>query len=149
MWWLKILGSILVILCTSLIGYKQAQKLKKRAGLLNKIILSTDIIAGRIRMETEEINSVLKRAFPTDIHIEKEGVWVENSPLTQEDISLINEFLRDIGMGDTLSQIKRCEAYKELFKKQLIKANTAVEEKYRLFCLCGTLSGVIFSFLWW
>ena len=52
-------------------------------------------------------------------------------------------------MGDTESEINRCESYKILIEKQLKKAEMDIDEKYKVFSYCGFMTGIVLSLLWW
>ena len=79
-----------------------------------------------------------------------QGLIAENFLcLNEEDRAIITAFLADIGMTDTESELKRCASYKDLVIAQRKKAQQDAEERYRLFLICGWLTGIILSLLWW
>ena len=46
-------------------------------------------------------------------------------------------------MGDTETELKRCETFKELFKKELYNAETELKEKGRLYGKLGIFFGLL------
>lgn len=150
MWAVKLLGCILVICSGGFIGLKAASGLKNRVRILNKLILSIDAISQYIKMGNEEIESILNRTLPSGISYDGTGIIVKNGiTLGEEDLSLLKDFYSCLGMGDTETELIRCNSFKALLEKQRSEALTAVEEKYKLFSISGFLCGIILSFLWW
>ncbi len=150
MWELKLLGCIIVIGTLGAVGIKAAEKLKARVKILLELIGAIDRIAQYIKLENEDIESILSRTLPKGITFDAEGVIAENRiAVSGEDISLLNEFLGQLGMGDKVSETVKCSSYKQLFIKQREEAERDVEEKYRLYSTIGFICGIILSFLWW
>lgn len=139
-----------MIFCFGLIGIKSAAALKERAAFINRLILCTDKISQYIKMGNAEKGEILKSTLPAFMSYEQEHVIIDkNIRLSLEDIRLIEEFFVGLGMGDIDAELVRCNAFKNLFKKQLIEAEKDVEEKHRLFTVSGFILGLILSFLWW
>ncbi len=150
MWKLKLTGCILVIGVCGAMGLKMAAKLKDRVKILGEIVTATDRIAQYIKLENEEIESILKRTLPKGVAFDGVGVIAENCvALLSEDIKLLSDFLCSLGMGDKVSETVKCSSYKQLFIKQWEEAQGAVDEKYKLYSIVGFICGVILSFLWW
>lgn len=150
MWRIKLTGCILVIGVCGAVGMKAAGKLKGRVKILLELIAAIDRIAQYIKLENEDIESILKRTLPKGITFDAVGVIAENSvALTQEDVQLLSDFLGSLGMGDKISETVKCNSYKQLFIKQWEEADRQVEEKYKLYSTMGFICGFIISFLWW
>ncbi len=150
MWILKLSGCLMVTFCGGLIGLQSALDLKNRTEILSKIILCTDEISQYIKIGTAEKNDILKKVLPKGITYEKSGLKTDISvKISGEDKRLINEFLKGLGMGDKEAEFTRCLAFKNLFEKQLLKAEKDVREKYKLYSLGGFFAGIIISFMWW
>lgn len=147
---IKILGCMSVIFCCTFFGINRAQTLKKRAETLTKLILSMDAFIQYIRIGNDDINTILKRNLPKGITVCREGIYAEGKMgLNDEDRTLLNEFFKEMGMGDRESEINRCESYKILIEKQLKKAEMDIDEKYKVFSYCGFMTGIVLSLLWW
>lgn len=150
MWRIKLTGCVLVIGVCTAVGLKMAARLKARVKILGEIVNATDRIAQYIKLEDEDIESILKRTLPKGVAFDGVGVITENGvALTSEDVSLLSDFLCSLGMGDKISETVKCNSYKQLFIKQWEEAQRAVEEKYKLYSTTGFICGVILSFLWW
>lgn len=140
----------MVILSLGFMGMNSAFSLKKRVAFINRIILSIDKISQFIKIGNDEKEEILKNALPKGIFYENERVKTEKSTaLKAEDKRLFEEFLIGLGMSDGEAEIIRCQAFKNLFKKQLNDAEREEKEKYKLFSLGGFLTGIIITFLWW
>lgn len=150
MWIIKLTGGFMVILSLGVMGMNSAFSLKKRVAFINRIILSIDKISQFIKIGNDEKEEILKNALPKGIFYENERVKTEKSTaLKAEDKRLFEEFLIGLGMSDGEAEIIRCQAFKNLFKKQLNDAEIEEKEKYKLFSLGGFLTGIIITFLWW
>lgn len=129
---------------------KLAARLKQRVKTLIETEFAIDAAAVYIRMSNSDIDTVLARTLPKGMSFDGQGLLADNSLcLNDSDRSLITDFLKDMGMSDTESELKRCASYKELIVAQRKKAEQDVDERYRLFLICGWLSGIILSLLWW
>ena len=150
MWILKITGSLLIIFCCGIVGMKLALKLKKRVKSLIEVEFAIDAICIYIRMSNCDIDVILADTLPCGMVFDGQGLIADNSLcLSEEDRALITAFLCDIGMTDTESELKRCASFKDLIVAQRKKAQQDAEERYRLFSICGWLTGIILSLLWW
>lgn len=150
MWIVKILGCILVILCCGATGMNLASRLKKRVKTLIETEFAIERIAVYIRMSNFDIDAILSTCLPEGMEFDGKGLLIDNSLcLSEEDRELITAFLTDLGMSDSETELKRCASYKDLIISGRKKAEQDVEERYRLFTVCGWLTGVVFSFLWW
>lgn len=150
MWMLKTFGCLLVILSCGAVGMKLAVRLKKRVKTLIETEFAIDAVAVYIRMSNSEIDTVLSRTLPSGMTFDGQGLIADNSLcLNDSDRELLTAFLKDIGMSDADTLLKRCASYKELIVAQRKKAQQDVEERYRLFLICGWLTGIILSLLWW
>ena len=150
MWILKIIGSLLFIFCCGMAGMRLALRLKTRVKSLIETEFAIDSICVYIRMSNCDIDVILADALPKGMEFDGQGLIAENFLcLNEEDRAIITAFLADIGMTDTESELKRCASYKDLVIAQRKKAQQDAEERYRLFLICGWLTGIIFSLLWW
>ena len=112
------------------------------------ICLFIDSAADRIRVG-EGMKSIIdsvggKSGFYTKDY----RLCVLPDSLNEAEIRLAEEFLNGLGMGDTETEIKRCETYKELFRKELQVAELQLREKGSLYgklgIFFGLLMGIVF-----
>lgn len=150
MWLIKALGCALVILCGGGAGISLAGRLKRRVNTLIETEFAIDKVAVYIAMSNCDIGYILDLSMPKGMSFDGEGLIADNRLcLNGDDRALITAFLKDLGMSDTSSQLKRCAAFKELIKEQRRQGQRDVDERYRLFLICGWLTGIILSLLWW
>ena len=141
---------MLIILCCGFFGVRLAASLKQRAKSLTEISLAVDTLSANISLGGRDIDLLIDEALPTGLTFNGQRVFAEkNLSLRSEDCQLVSDFLKDLGMADTASVIKRCNSYKELIVLQQKKAQREVEERYRLYIICGFISGITLSILWW
>lgn len=140
----------MVIFCCGMVGTGMAARLKKRVKTLIETELAIDTISIYIQMSGSEIDTILGSCLPKGMTFDGQGLIADNSLcLNDSDRALLTEFLKDIGMFDARSILKRCASYRELVAAQRKKAEQDAEERYRLFLICGWLTGIILSVLWW
>ena len=150
MWIIKILGVILVVFCCGAMGTNMALILKKRVKSLTETLFFIDSAAAYIMLGASDIDVILAETLPKGMAFDGKGLIAESSLcFTDADREIITAFLCDMGMSDSQREIKRCASFKELIASQLKKAERDVEERYRLFLICGWLTGIILSLLWW
>ncbi len=143
MLWLKGVGAISLLITGGLVGLRLSKNLHLRRRKLNRFyIFIRELLSG---IQTgEEIDSILESDTAKNL-IYKDGVNIKPNPtgLKNEDIKLLTEFFSFLGMGNTESQISRCEVYTELIKKRLQVAEQEVKEKARLYSSLGFFSGLL------
>ncbi len=143
----KIVGIVVVIAVCTLLGLWFSQRLRTRQIRLRRLCLfieelesgiGSGVPLGSLFGEKGESAGVFKRDFHTEI-----------SPdgLDKEDISLLEEFFSKLGMGDTDSQLKRCETYLSLLRKQEAAAEKNVSEKAALISKLGFFAGLFAAVL--
>ncbi len=142
---LKIIGIIGIITASTLLGFFFALKLKTRQTRLSNLCSFIEEIEMRIRSGAE-----LKKIFALsgkNVGICDDGYTVKISPenLFKEDISILEEFFSGLGLGDTESQIKRCQVYLSLLKKQEESAAELVNSKSGLYSKLGFFAGLFIS----
>lgn len=141
---------MLVTLCCGAAGMNLAFRLKRRVKSLIEFEFTIDAVAVYIRMSNSDIDVILGETLPQGVEFDGRGLLAENSLcLNGEDRQIITAFLADLGMTDTESELKRCASYKDLIIAQRKKAQQDAEERYKLFLVCGWLTGIILSLLWW
>ena len=147
MLWLKGIGVISLLITGSLIGLRFSQNLEMRKIKLNKFYIFTNELWGGIK-RGEEIDSILQNSTAKNL-IYKDGVNIKPEPvgLKVDDIKILTEFFSVLGMGDTESQISRCQVFSELIQKQLNLAEQEVKEKSKLYSALGFFSGLFLVIL--
>lgn len=140
---LKAVGILLLMAVCSSIGFLKANKLCVRQKKLYGICLFTDEAKERIRVGEEMekiINSVGDRA---GLHKEGISIKIDGEGFNSGDVLLINEFLSGLGMGDTTSQLKRCENYSGLFERLLREAENDAKSKATVYRKLGIFAALL------
>ena len=78
---IKIIGCILLVSATTLMGFKKAQRLYKRRDFINDFLVFLDTLATNIRYSTDELSIILSksekqytvRTKNTTVHFLKNG----------------------------------------------------------------------------
>ena len=145
---LRWLGVFMLFAASAAFGFYKAATLRFRYQRLMNICLFIESAAARIRVG-EGMKSIIdsvggKSGFYTKDY----RLCVLPDSLNEAEIRLAEEFLNGLGMGDTETEIKRCETYKELFRKELQVAELQLREKGSLYgklgIFFGLLMGIVF-----
>lgn len=143
----KSLGVALIILTGTFCGLKLSGKLTARENKLKGFYLFIREISDRIKTG-EELTSIYESKRAEGL-ITTEGFKVVlcEDALNSQDKKLLTEFFSFLGMGDTNSQISRCEIYSELLIKRLEEAEKEAKEKAKLYTSLGIFSGLFIVIL--
>ena len=140
---LKVLGLFTIFGVSSIWGFLKSSFLKKRADKLIDFLKGLDFLSERIRIGACEIEELLKISFKEDLIVYKEsGFSIDADYLKNEDISLISEFLSEIGMGDINSECERIKSYKTIIELQYSTAQNDCLNLCKLYKTLGVLIGV-------
>ncbi len=144
---LKGLGLIIIVAVCTGIGFYMSSNLRERQKRLGAVCIFIEEISDRIRAG-EELSRIIERyGAAAGIYVDGYGTRIARDGLNAQDISVLEEFFSNLGMGDTDSQLKRCEVYKELHKKQETTAREQVNAKSGLYGKLGFFMGLFVSVL--
>lgn len=142
---IKIFGFIFIVGATTLFGITLTQRLKLRLSTLNWFVGATEEIAEKIRYSSAELPHIVRSIYEYDTYLivdEPFRVTLKNTGLDSDDKRVIEEFFSTLGMGDSESQVKRCEVYKRQLLRRLEHADKEFTEKSRLYTRLGFLGGI-------
>lgn len=142
---LKVIGLIMVVLVCAGIGIYMAATLGTRQKRLYSICLFIEEIADRMRAGRELGEIIRTSGQKAGISISGMNPEIKGEGLTQQDIKIVEEFFEGLGMGDTESQLKRCEVYLQLVRKQETAARVAASEKSGLYRKLGIFTGLFIA----
>lgn len=138
----KLLGLLMIFSASAAGGIMKSMQLKQRYKKLSRICRSLKDLKERIRLNSGEIGRLVNGSFG-GLAVYKNGDFIINEAgLEKGDISLINEFFRDIGMSDTESECERTELYISLISKKCSEAEQKCRELCRLYNSIGILGGI-------
>lgn len=130
----KVIGFIFIIFATSAIGFLKANSLNLRCKKLSKIYSCIADLKERIRLHQGEITILLNQSF---------GQFPLNyTHLLPDDIILLEDFFKNIGMSDTKTEYERCELYMSLLSHKTDEAKKEYSELNKLYKSMGFLSGL-------
>lgn len=140
---LKILGLLTIFSVSSILGFLKSSVLYNRSQKLLDFLKGMDFLAERIKMNSGEISELLKISFKEGLLTKTDNeISVNSDYLKKEDISPINEFLNNLGMGDIKSEYERIKAYKTIIKLQYETARNDCLNLCKLYKTLGVLTGV-------
>ena len=135
----KICGFSLIVLATTMIGFKKSGELKLRYKKLCNIQKGLNNLKERIRLQNGEIDRLIKLSF---------GEYPINSDyLENDEYDMVEEFFKNIGMSDSDSEYKRCELYISLIKTKADEALTKQNELSKLYKSMGVMGGLFICIL--
>ncbi len=139
----KVCGMFLLFGVCTLWGFSKAAALKKRAEKLSLFHRNGAKLRELIRSRGGEITPLLQTTFsPDQLKFKENRICVNKDYLKEEDISLLEEFLGGIGMGDILGVCERISAYVNLIKQRSDEAEKDCEVLCRLYKSLGALIGL-------
>lgn len=140
----KIAGCVFTLFSAGGIGFYYSYKIRRRIGDLRWYFLAVTEIGGKIRIGSQELSSILKNIRNSEKYYsvtENSEVILKHTSLTHEDENYINEFFKELGLGDSDSQIKRCLTYERIFRSRLENSEADINEKSKLCRTFGILAG--------
>lgn len=155
---IKIIGCILLVSATTLMGFKKAQRLYKRRDFINDFLVFLDTLATNIRYSTDELSIILSKSedrFGKAIYgaYEKyDGTFFkkwknavadisDGYALKHEDKQLLCSFGEKLGITDVEGQLKHIELYKGLANALLDDSKNEIKQKSRLYKTMGFFVG--------
>lgn len=143
MWLFKVCGMILLLGVCSAAGFLKSYSAKKRAEKLCGIARSLSDLAERLNISEDEIIPLLKQSFYDGLLIfDGDGVSLNENNLYPEDISILKEFLSELGLKDSESEYRRICGYARIIAERGKAAGEENESLCRLYKSCGFLSGL-------
>lgn len=138
----KAIGLLTVFFSCALLGFAEARRLQMRKKRLVSLCRSFTELRERLCAGAAEREPLLALCFPSG-EIETEGgdLRISAENLKTQDIALINEFLRDFGMGDAATETERIGVYLSLLQAQYTEAERECRDHCRLYQSLGILCG--------
>lgn len=159
---LKLIGILILIATGSFLGFSKSKQLSNRVEFLEYYMRLLSYIETQIRYssdclfnlltnyETNEKLSFIKRClYKVDNGISFPKAWCEEVQniskeigLKCEDINLIEDFGKGLGISDIEGQVSHCELHKSLIFEKLSDARIQKQKKYKLYQMLGVCSGI-------
>lgn len=165
---IKTLGIIILIFCTSAIGYQASLKLSMRKKFFENYISFLEFFKAQISFASLAFSEILERFAPKDefkifkkllketLKKEKEisKAWDHSIlrvkdvfGLTSSDISIISVFGEEIGVTDIKNQLNLCNTHIHFAQEHFKEAKARKNQMSRLYITLGLWSGLAFSIL--
>lgn len=141
---MRVLGIILLGLCIACVGFKKAAILNRRYSVLKDLLISFGEAQQRVKLRQEK-DIIIEKLFSPPFVIKRENsleITVHNPDLTPQDNLLLNEFIKDFGMGDLNSQLELLEVYRELIKGRIAEAKAESSQKAGMYRTCSVLAAI-------
>ena len=155
---LKVIGSVLIISASFLIGNSKSRNLYKRRDFLKSFIVFLNSLSTNLRYETMDIFttvslcardenlsyiSIKENKQPFDQQWHQQILSLPSSlSLKKSDTELLKEFGNELGKTDIDGQLKHIELYKNLFQKELMSAEEDILNKSKLYKTMGLFAGI-------
>lgn len=161
----KLILSMIIILCSTFIGYSFSLKLTNRRKTLNSIVSAISRMKTLICFGSFEISRVVNDCFaseefnlisineiaPDTSYNEAFSVSVRNInkkySLSDSDKDLLVSFGSELGTTDISGQLSHAELYQNLFSERLSDAKEQENVKSRLYKVLGFSLGCAISLL--
>ncbi len=142
---LKGLGIVALVMSCWGTGAYFGWRLNERRSRLSAVCLFIGELSDRIRTGANIESIISDIGKPAGISCENLEPKFDPYALSKADEKLLAEFLGGIGLGDTESQIERCRAYSEVFRRQETSAAEQAKEKSGLYGKLGVFSGLFIA----
>lgn len=148
---LKLILSMLLMLCSLFIGQSMSLRLNRRKEALSLFLRNIHTAATKLAYSAATVYELFDEfAFEKDMPFMPQ--WIDllsgyKNVLHKKDIALLKEFAQGLGSSDTKSQIKHIKLYLSLLDHQLCDAQNDIDKKSRLYRVLGFSAGVTLSLM--
>ncbi len=140
---LKVTGILLLMSVCTVFGFYKANRLRIRQKRLSAIYTFINEAAQRIRIGEEMEKIIETLGASAGVYKDGYNICLLEEGLSSSDISLANEFVSMLGMGDTEYELKRCENYSHLLKKTLTTVEAETKEKASVYRKLGIFAALL------
>ncbi len=138
----KILGLLLILLASTLLGLYKANQLLKRNQALTQICISLERLADLVKCGTGNLEKLLKLSFEEKIEKHNGGYILVNEGLLKEDKELFSKLLAEMGISHKDREEKTVLLYTSIFKKRQKDAEMKAKQLAKLYNSLGFLIGI-------
>jgi len=152
---IKTIMLLLVVMCSTLVGFSVSNKLYKRKSILESFLLLIKNSATKIRYTNSTLATIFSDNF-MDFNFDEEtsfsSQWNEmlneyNKILKTDDIKILRDFGSKLGTTDVLGEEKNIEMYLELLNEKINDASDCIQKKSKLYKTLGLSAGITVSIL--
>ncbi len=145
----KLMGIVMIVFSSSMIGFFKSKSLVARHKKLQQIydavcVLYNHINQGDYELEKALENSLAKCGF---LHVKNGEYICDDNDLTQDDKLIIKSFFSEIGSSVKSVECERINAFKLKIKSQLGFAQSDCHNKCKIYQTLGVCAGLVIGIL--
>lgn len=155
------IGAVLVILSTAILGYQGKLALKKKVDMTQEIINGLKILREEIRLRPNFLHQNIKKCNFSDFFNNvsqklNEGksaeiAWEESTLILSSDFPELAEIISDItfqiGKTDTDGQVSLFDGTISQLEEHILKEKEILKEKGDMYLKLGAVSGILVAIL--
>lgn len=147
---LKMLLCLMIVVCSTLIGFTYSQKLHKRKAVLEKFVLELKNCHTQLQYTSAQLPILFKNNFMNYTFCDDKPFsdqWnnmLDNFRhiLNANDIEVLMSFATNLGTTDTDGELKNIELHTQMLKNNIVDASSDIERKSKLYKTFGLSLGV-------
>lgn len=147
---LKLLLCLLIVLCSTLVGFSYSSKLYNRKKILESFELEFKNIKTVIRYSSKELYKIFENSFIDYQFNDEEPFsvqWEEmlesySKTLTYSDIEILSNFGRTLGTSDLAGELNNIDMYLALLYSQISQAKQNIDTKSSVYKTLGLTLGL-------
>ncbi|MBQ8539291.1 MAG: stage III sporulation protein AB [Ruminococcus sp.] len=146
----KLILCIVIILCSTLVGFSYSSKLFERKRVLESFVLELKNAKTRMRYSSNELykifeNNFMKYSFCENIPFINQ--WDDmlkgySKLLTKQDFKLLYDFGKTLGTTDLNGEISNIDMYITLLDKQILHSQKCIDSKSGVYKTLGLSLGL-------
>lgn len=146
----KLLLCILIVLCSTLVGFSYSSKLSARKRLLDSFVLELKNVKTIIRYSSKELHTVFENSFINYKFCDDKPFseqWNDmlkmySKILNASDMEILINFGKTLGTSDLSGEISNIEMYIALLYSQISQAQQSIETKSGVYKTLGLSLGL-------
>lgn len=152
---LKMLSCVLIISCSTIVGFSYSTKLYERKKILENFVLLLKNYSTRIRYNSQCLSVVFSDNFMNYSFCDDKPFcdqWIKMLEqyfkiLSVDDIRILTDFSKSVGTADEQSEQKNIEMYTKLLQANIEKAKDDIAQKSKLYRTLGLSLGLVIAIL--
>lgn len=151
----KIILCMIVVICSTMVGYSYSMKLQKRKKVLGSFVLELKKCSAQIRYSCRSLSSIFVDNFMNVVFTDEEPFEVQwnemlknyQKILDDEDVNILSEFAKILGTSDVTTEITNIDMYVEMLQLRIADADNNILLKGKLYKTLGFSLGLTIAIL--
>ena len=147
---LKLLLCVVIVLCSTLVGFSYSTKLFTRKKVLESFVLELKNAKTKMRYSSNELYKIFENNFMNYNFYENipfDMQWNDmlkdySKVLTKTDIDLLSNFGKILGTSDLNGEISNIDMHINLINAQILHSQKCIESKSKVYRTLGLSSGL-------